>query len=150
MNPCCLPEPGEGRNVVDAFELQGLAQVEQDIGVALSIAPPHISIYHLTVEPNTVFAKFPPQLPEDDAAYAMLDRITGMTAFECMLNALRLRDGFALQDFSARTGLPLTAIHKALEQALAKGLIERDLHRVEPTVRGFDFLSDLQALFLPA
>ena len=179
-----------------------------------------------------MFAKFPPRLPEDDAAYAMLDRITEMTAgagmeryevsayakpghrcwhnvnywqfgdylglgagahgklsfahrvvrqvrfrepglymdkalagnavtqdvevsraelpFEFMLNALRLRGGFALQDFSARTGLPLTAIERPLEQALAKGLIERDLYRVQPTVRGFDFLSDLQALFLPA
>jgi coproporphyrinogen III oxidase-like Fe-S oxidoreductase len=69
--------------------------------------------------------------------------------FEFMLNALRLKGGFALQDFSARTGLPLTAIAKPLEEALAKGLVERDLHRVKPTERGFDFLSDLQALFLP-
>ena len=30
------------------------------------------TVYHLTIEPNTVFAKFPPQIPEDDAAYAML------------------------------------------------------------------------------
>ena len=30
------------------------------------------------------------------------------------------------------------------------GLIVRDLARVKPTVRGFDFLSDLQALFLAA
>jgi hypothetical protein len=42
-------------------------------------APPHLSVYHLTIEPNTWFAKFPPTLPEDDIAYAMLDRITEMT-----------------------------------------------------------------------
>jgi oxygen-independent coproporphyrinogen-3 oxidase len=42
-------------------------------------SPPHISIYHLTIEPNTYFAKYPPQVPEDDAAYDMLDRITAMT-----------------------------------------------------------------------
>jgi oxygen-independent coproporphyrinogen-3 oxidase len=69
--------------------------------------------------------------------------------FEYMLNALRLREGFALADYSARTGLPLSSIEKALQQAEAQGLIERDFARVRPTVRGFDFLSNLQALFLP-
>ncbi len=219
-------------DIMYALPGQSLAQVEQDIGTALALMPPHISIYHLTIEPNTVFAKFPPQIPEEDDAYAMLDRITELTTgagmeryevsayakpghrcwhnvnywqfgdylgigagahsklsfahrivrqvrfreprlymdqalagnavtqdvevgraelpFEYMLNALRLRDGFALQDFSARTGLPLTAIEQPLQQALDKGLIDRDLHRVRPTERGFDFLSDLQALFLPA
>ena len=48
----------------------------------------------------------------------------------------------------ARTGLPLTAIAKGLEAAERKGLIERDMARVRPTERGFDFLSDLQELFL--
>jgi len=69
--------------------------------------------------------------------------------FEFMLNALRLRDGFKLQDFSEKTGLPVTAIERALEEAERKGLIERDLVRVKPTDRGFDFLNDLQELFLP-
>jgi coproporphyrinogen III oxidase-like Fe-S oxidoreductase len=68
--------------------------------------------------------------------------------FEYMLNALRLRDGFTLQDFQTRTGLPLTSIAKGLEAAERKGLIKRDLHHVRPTERGFDFLSDLQELFL--
>ena len=62
--------------------------------------------------------------------------------------ALRLREGFALQDFVERTGLPLTAIAKALDEAERKGLITRDMARVRPTERGFDFLNDLQALFL--
>ena len=69
--------------------------------------------------------------------------------FEYMLNALRLREGFLLQDFVDRTGLPLSAIEKPLQEAQAKGLIARDLARVRPTERGFDFLSDLQSLFLP-
>nr|MDQ6882291.1 oxygen-independent coproporphyrinogen III oxidase-like protein [Pseudomonadota bacterium] len=203
---------------------------EQDIATALSMMPPHLSIYHLTIEPNTVFAKFPPTIPGDDAAYAMLDRIIEMTGaagmeryevsafarpghrcrhnvnywqfgdylgigagahskisfahrvvrqvryreprlylekaqagnavaqdqdvsrselpFEFMLNALRLKEGFALQDFSDRTGLPLSTIEQPLTQAQSRGLIERGLHRVRPTERGFDFLSDLQGLFL--
>ncbi len=70
--------------------------------------------------------------------------------FEYMLNALRLREGFALRDFTERTGLPVSAITRALAEAEAKGLVTRSLERVQPTERGFDFLSDLQALFLPA
>ena len=210
---------------------QTLTQLAEDVATALSFAPPHLSIYHLTVEPNTVFAKHPPALPEDDEAYAMMDLITERTAaaglgryevsayaqaghacahnlnywqfgdylgigagahsklsfahrivrqvryrepqlymrqamqgepvtqsdevsradlpFEFMLNALRLKAGFALSDFMERTGLALTSIQQGLKQAEAKGLIARDWTRVWPTERGFDFLSDLQALFLP-
>ena len=209
---------------------QTMQQLNADVATALGFSPPHLSIYHLTVEPNTYFAKFPPVIPEDDTAYAMLDRITELTAlqgleryevsayakaghrcrhnlnywqfgdylgigagahsklsfahrvvrqvrlrdpqkymdgalrgnaitqdddvsradlpFEYMLNALRLRHGFALRDFSERTGLAVTSIEKALSQAELKGLITRDLQQVRPTDRGFDFLSDLQTLFL--
>jgi oxygen-independent coproporphyrinogen-3 oxidase len=65
-----------------------------------------------------------------------------------MLNALRLRDGFALADYVDRTGLSFTSIQAGLQEAEKMGLIGRDLHRVWPTDKGFDFLSDLQALFL--
>ena len=218
-------------DIMYALPGQTMAQVEQDVRTALQFQPPHISIYHLTIEPNTLFAKYPPLVPEDDTAYAMLDRITELTeaaglgryevsayarsghrcrhnlnywqfgdylglgagahskltfahrvvrqvrfrdparymaqalqgqpitqeeevarqdlAFEYMLGALRLRHGFGLRDFGERTGLPITAIQAALDAAEKKGLIERDFARVRPTVRGFDFLSDLQTLFLP-
>ena len=209
---------------------QTLAELDADLRTALALAPPHLSVYHLTIEPNTWFAKHPPTVPPDDEAYAMLDHITEHTAqagleryevsayarsshqcqhntnywefgdylgigagahsklsfahrivrqvrfrdpqrymgqalagqalaqdnevrrgdlpFEFMLNALRLRSGFALQDFVERTGLALTAIEAPLQEAERKGLILRDLGRVKPTPRGFDFLSDLQELFL--
>ena len=217
-------------DIMYALPGQTLSNMEQDMQTAIALRPPHISIYHLTIEPNTYFAKFPPAIPEDDIAYEMLDRITEMTTasgmaryeisayakpghgcfhntnywqfgdylgigagahsklsfphrvvrqvrwrepklymdnalagnalsqdedvkradlpFEYMLNALRLRDGFLLQDFTARTGLPLTSIEAGLQQAEQKGLITRDMVRVRPTERGFDFLSDLQGLFL--
>lgn len=210
---------------------QSLAAQREDTQTALAFAPPHVSIYHLTIEPNTYFAKFPPQVPEDDTAYAMLDQITEMTGqaglqryevsayardghrcwhnlnywqfgdylglgagahsklsfahrvvrqvryrdpktymaqalagqpvtqddevsradlpFEFMLNALRLVHGFGLDQFTERTGLPLSSIQAPLDKAQSQGLLERDLHRVRPTVRGMDFLSDLQSLFLP-
>lgn len=217
-------------DIMYALPGQTQAQLDVDLATALQFQPPHISIYHLTIEPNTYFAKYPPQIPEDDTAYAMLDRITEATAaagmdryevsayarqghrcfhnvnywqfgdylgigagahsklsfahrvvrqvrfrdparymeqalaghavaqdeevaradlpFEYMLNALRLRNGFGLRDFTERTGLAITAIQKGLEEAERKGLIERDFARVRPTVKGFDFLSDLQEIFL--
>jgi oxygen-independent coproporphyrinogen-3 oxidase len=58
---------------------QTLAQLHEDLDTALALGPPHLSIYHLTIEPNTVFAKYPPPVPEDDLAYAMLDRLTELT-----------------------------------------------------------------------
>jgi len=217
-------------DIMYALPGQTMEQVGEDIATALQFDPPHISIYHLTIEPNTYFAKFPPVIPEDDMAYGMLDHITELTGvagldryevsayaktghrckhnlnywqfgdylgigagahsklsfahrvlrqvrfreprlymdhalagnamsqeeevsrgdlpFEFMLNALRLRNGFGLRDFSERTGLAMTAIEAALQEAERKGLIERDFARVRPTQRGFDFLSDLQSLFL--
>ena len=65
-----------------------------------------------------------------------------------MMNALRLKDGFELLRFSERTGLTLASIQQPLAEAEAKGLLARDLARAWPTDKGFDFLNDLQALFL--
>ncbi len=217
-------------DIMYALPGQTLQDLAQDVQTALSFDPPHVSIYHLTIEPNTLFAKTPPVLPEDDTAYAMMDRITEMTAaqglaryevsayaqadhqcwhnlnywqfgdylgigagahskltfahrvvrqvrfrepqlymqqarkglpvtrsddvarselpFEFMLNALRLKEGFKLSDYTERTGLALTSVQKGLQLAEQKGLIARDWARVWPTDLGFDFLSDLQSLFL--
>jgi putative oxygen-independent coproporphyrinogen III oxidase len=228
----------EASRAFDTFNLdlmyalpgQTLAELDADLRQALAFAPPHLSIYHLTIEPNTFFAKHPPPLPDDDIASEMLDRIVERTAsagleryevsafaraghrclhnlnywqfgdylgigagahgklsfpnrvvrqvryrdpnkymaqalagapiaqdeevareqlpFEFMLNVLRLREGFELARFSERTGLPLSSIQRALDEAERSGLIERDWQWVKPTPRGFDFLNDLQSLFL--
>jgi len=50
---------------------QSLAQLEADVEQALASSPPHLSLYQLTLEPNTVFAKYPPQLPDEDVAASM-------------------------------------------------------------------------------
>jgi len=195
-----------------ALPEQTLEELQQDLGQALAFTPPHLSIYHLTIEPNTYFAKYPPQLPEEDTAYAMLDLISERTAsiglqryevsayarpghhcrhnlnywqfgdylgigagahgklsfahrivrqvklreprlymeralagnalaqedevaladlpFEFMLNALRLRQGFALSEFCERTGLAISTIQQPLEDAERQGWITRDLQRV--------------------
>jgi putative oxygen-independent coproporphyrinogen III oxidase len=228
----------EARACFDTFNLdlmyalpgQTLDELEADLAQALAFEPPHLSVYHLTIEPNTYFAKFPPAVPDDDLAFEMLDRITERTAaagleryevsayarpghrcehnlnywsfgdylgigagahsklsfphrvvrqiryreparymasamageavaqdqevarrelpFEYMLNALRLKEGFELNQFTQRTGLPLTSIAAALDEAERRGLLTRDWQRAWPTDKGFDFLSDLQALFL--
>ncbi len=210
---------------------QTMAELERDMATALALQSPHISIYHLTIEPNTYFAKFPPKIPDQDAAYDMLDRITELTQaaglqryevsayarsghrcwhnlnywqfgdylgigagahsklsfahrivrqvrhrdprlymdkalvmdcvassdevpradlpFEFMLNALRLKDGFALSSFMERTGLPISAIESGLALAQSRDMITRDLAKVVPSARGFDFLTALQSMFLP-
>lgn len=229
----------EARAAFDTFNIdlmyalpgQSLADFEADLAQALAFEPPHLSIYHLTIEANTFFAKHPPRgLPDDDAAFDMLDLIAQRSsaagleryevsafarpghrcshnlnywnfgdylglgagahskltfphrvvrqvrfrdparymaqalcgqpiaqeeepardalAFEFMLNALRLREGFELARFTERTGLPIGAIAAPLAEAERRGLLIRDLARVRPTERGFDLLSDLQALFL--
>lgn len=215
-----------------ALPAQDLGALDRELAQLLQLAPPHVSLYHLTLEPNTVFATRPPQaLPDADLASEMLDLLCERTAsagfgryevsayaqpghrclhnlnywefgdylgigagahsklsfphrvlrqvrwreprqyqqqalaggavsnehevaradlpFEFAMNALRLAEGVPLSLFSERTGLPLSSLAKAREQALAKGLLVDDPARLQATPRGFDFLSDLQGLFLP-
>jgi oxygen-independent coproporphyrinogen-3 oxidase len=230
----------EAARTFDTFNLdlmyalpgQTPAVLGRDLTQALAFAPPHLSVYHLTLEPNTRFATRPPEgLPDDDTASEMLDAIVERTAaagleryevsafarpghrcvhnlnywrfgdylglgagahgklsfpdrivrqvrwrdpatylqraregravsnehavgadelpFEFVLNALRLREGFTLALFAERTGLAPSVIDDALQAAAARGLLERDGDAVRATPRGFDFLSDLQAMFLP-
>ena len=210
---------------------QTLEECAQDIDTALSFGVNHLSIYHLTLEPNTLFHRFPPKLPDDETAADMqemiaqklgskgyahyetsayakpgsecrhnlnywrfgdylgigagahgkisfADRITRETrykqpnifmknavvgtaiqeekiipraelAFEFMLNALRLTNGFAASLFTERTGLPITVISRQLDLAEARGLIARDIKHVQPTAKGQLFLNDLLEIFLP-
>ena len=69
-------------------------------------------------------------------------------AFEFMMNALRLNQGFDAALFTARTALPLSTIENELRRAESDGLIERRLGRIAPTLRGQRHLNRLLALFL--
>ncbi|MFT5643119.1 MAG: putative oxygen-independent coproporphyrinogen III oxidase [Janthinobacterium sp.] len=62
-----------------ALPSQTLAEARLDIDTALSFAPPHLSLYHLTLEPNTLFAKYPPTLPDDDESADIADMIVERT-----------------------------------------------------------------------
>ncbi|MDO8812508.1 MAG: radical SAM family heme chaperone HemW [Gallionella sp.] len=209
---------------------QTLEQALQDVQTALSFAPQHLSCYHLTLEPNTLFHLNPPSLPDDDASSDMQQRIEELLAahgyqhyetsafaqpnrrakhnlnywqfgdylgigagahsklsfpdkvirhvrhkqpqaymeqvaqdaplhsehevprdelaFEFMMNALRLNEGFASVLFQERTSLPLSSISRELEQAALRGLLFRDHQRVAPTRLGQRFLNDLLGIFM--
>ena len=59
---------------------QTLKEAQTDIEMACSLGVTHISAYHLTLEPNTLFHRFPPNLPDDEQAAAMQDMIEQTTA----------------------------------------------------------------------
>ncbi len=229
----------EARAAFDTFNLdlmyalpdQTLAELALELDAVEALQPPHLSLYHLTLEPNTRFAVDPPAVPDVDLASDMLDLIAarahaqgweryevsahakaghrcvhntnywefgdylGIGAgahsklsfphrilrqvrwreprryletvplgqavsnehevsradlpFEFAMNALRLAEGVPLPLFTERTGLPLSALARGREAGVAQGLLVDDPARLQPTARGFDFLNDLQALFLP-
>ena len=59
-----------------ALPSQSLSDVKEDITKALEIGTSHISYYHLTIEPNTFFYKFPPQLPDEEKSAEIFDLIS--------------------------------------------------------------------------
>jgi oxygen-independent coproporphyrinogen-3 oxidase len=63
-----------------ALPSQTLDEARQDVTTAIGFAPPHLSLYHLTLEPNTYFAKYPPAIPDDDASAEMQDMIDAETS----------------------------------------------------------------------
>ena len=213
-----------------ALPQQTLNQAMQDVQTALQFAPQHLSCYHLTLEPNTLFHLDPPPLPDDDASSDMQQKIEEMLAahgyqhyetsafaqpqrrarhnlnywkfgdylgigagahsklsfhdkvlrqmrykqpqaymdavargkpvqeehavthkdiaFEFMMNALRLNEGFDATLFTERTSLPLLAIRRELEEAEKRGLLTRDVQRIAPSQLGQRFLNDLLEIFL--
>lgn len=67
-------------DIMYALPGQDLSGLQHDLTTALAFDTGHLSLYHLTLEPNTVFAKYPPQLPDDDLSAAMHELILDMTA----------------------------------------------------------------------
>ena len=61
-----------------ALPQQTLLELRDDLRQALACEPPHLSCYHLTLEPNTLFARFPPPVPDDDLSAAMQDLVGEM------------------------------------------------------------------------
>ena len=63
-----------------ALPNQTVAGAEADLTAALAFAPPHLSFYHLTLEPNTLFHRYPPPLPDDDTAADIADAVESALA----------------------------------------------------------------------
>ena len=65
-----------------ALPEQTLAECAADINQALSYGTNHLSMYHLTMEPNTLFHNNPPPLPDDDLSADMqqmvIDKLTAV------------------------------------------------------------------------
>ncbi len=74
----------------------------------------------------------------------------GELAFEFMMNALRLNEGFDKVLFGERTSLPLLGIWRELAAAEQRGLLLQDHRRVAPSALGQRFLNDLLQIFLAA
>ena len=53
---------------------QSLEAARSDVETALSFNTPHLSLYNLTLEPNTYFANFPPKLPSEDEIDAIFEQ----------------------------------------------------------------------------
>ena len=54
--------------------MQTIEDAKKDIETALSFNVPHLSLYNLTLEPNTYFANFPPKLPNEDEIDAIFEQ----------------------------------------------------------------------------
>ena len=200
----------------------------EDVMQAIALKPSHISFYQLTLEPNTLFAKYPPKLPIDEKIWNMgeqaaillnhngfrqyevsayserpsehninywkfgdyigigagahgkitdvesqqifrtlkpkspKDYLSKMQAgvdistkkevdnvtFEFMLNSLRLKGGFSSSLFESRTGLLIKSLSSELKRAENLGLLENKNNWIKPTSKGFNFLNELQEIFL--
>jgi len=71
----------------------------------------------------------------------------GEIGLECLMNALRLKQGITVQQFEQRTGLPLSAVEQPLQRARELGLLTLD-QAIYATEKGQQYLNELLALFL--
>jgi len=200
----------------------------EDLRCAIELQPNHISFYQLTLEANTLFAKYPPKLPAEDNIWEMGEKgaallenggfeqyeisaygktpsqhninywefgdylgigagahgkitdiktnkifrtlkpksprdylgqfqqnniepsvkVVDNITFEFMLNSLRLKDGFNVELFETRTGQPFQVLSSKLDIAIDLGLIQIQKKWIKPTTKGFNFLNELQEIFL--
>jgi len=70
-------------------------------------------------------------------------------AFEFMLNALRLNEGFSTMLFENRTGLLISAIEPILQKHEDREMLERDGHNIRPTSFGHERLNLMLEDYLP-
>ena len=64
-----LPLQSFNLDLMHGLPQQDIAGALADLSQAIALAPPHLSWYQLTIEPNTAFASRPPVLPADDTLW---------------------------------------------------------------------------------
>ena len=67
--------PTVNADLMYALPGQDLEGALRDVREAIALGAPHVSAYHLTLEPDTHFHRFPPKLPDEDLAADMQDAI---------------------------------------------------------------------------
>ena len=219
-------------DLMHGLPAQTTAEAVADVQQALDLHPTHLSYYQLTLEPNTLFAANPPDLPDEQtladiqeagktlianagfeqyevSAFALMkkrchhnlnywlfgdylgigagahsklsfpahntitrhskarhpadyiktasntDRIRGENLvspadarLEFMMNALRLNDGFSVQEFEGRTGESIACVRHTLEKAEKDGFIERSLQQIKTTALGANYLDTVLQFFM--
>ncbi|GAA0554901.1 radical SAM family heme chaperone HemW [Rheinheimera aquimaris] len=225
-----LPLNSFNLDLMHGLPQQNVAGALADLQQAIDLAPPHLSWYQLTIEPNTAFASRPPVLPPDDtlwdiqqqglallqqhgyqqyeiSAYAKagqqcqhnlnywrygdylgigcgahgkitlpsrnsilrtvkikhpkgyMDISRGYMdsrqqvepedrPFEFFMNRFRLLEPCPIDDFTALTGLPLSTISAAIDEAEQKQLITVTASHWQITDKGARYLNDLLTLFI--
>jgi oxygen-independent coproporphyrinogen-3 oxidase len=149
-----------------ALPSQSVEQALQDLEIALGFQPAHLSLYHLTMEPNTVFAKYPPALPDDDTSATMQQQIqqrmtaAGFEHYEVSAFAKpgrRARHNVNYWEFGDYLGIgagahsKLSFPHRIIRQARFKqpasylqhasaGTVIQDEHEIERESLGFEFM----------
>lgn len=215
---------------------QSIYEAARDIEQALSFGVSHLSVYQLTIEPNTQFALTPPKLPDSDQAWEMHEQAqqllgqAGLTQyevsaysqnspcqhnlnywqfgdylaigagahgklserdaqrklqikrfwnhrhpkrylqavddgkfsaeaniiskqdidFEYLMNALRLKTGFAFEQYETRTGRSATALIKTLSPFINRGWLVKEQAFIRPTEKGYRFIDSMLMKYLPA
>ena len=201
------------------------AMALDDCARAIAHSPEHLSLYQLTLEPNTWFHRYPPDLPDEDMRADMQDAIAnqldqssytryevsayakpgrqcvhnlnywqfgdylgigagahskvtdsdGITRswkqkrpetymasvsagepyrypariaqddilFECLLNALRIKNGIDVNMFEHRTGLCMKAATLILARPIAQGLLQISGNRIRCTEKGYRFIDEI-------
>ncbi len=201
----------------------------KDVTTAISLKPTHISLYQLTLEPNTYFHKFPPQLPNDELIFATQQQCQNLLAaqgfqhyevsaysqpglqcrhnvnywqfgdylgigagahgkitqalpgqitrtfkpkspeqylkdthknggtefialaelpLEFIMNHLRLKQGFSIDTYQARTGLSISTLEPALSNCLKEGLLIHYDKHYYCSEQGWNFMDNILEKFM--
>jgi len=81
-----------------ALPEQTLEECRADVETLLGYGTGHLSIYHLTIEPNTLFHRSPPSLPDDELSadmQALIDSSLGAAGYEHYETSAYCKPGMA-------------------------------------------------------